>query len=72
MPDYPIAIMYVASLGFAGFMAWLYLQYRGIDSAIKAEIVKLRQEVNALNMAQGMKTRAVGPPQYHAPTVGGT
>jgi len=71
MPDYPIAIMYVATLAFVALMVWFYLQYRGIDTAIKAEIVKLRQEMNAINMAQGMKSRAAGPPQYHAPIVGG-
>lgn len=69
MGEYSIAIMFVAALAFIAFMAWLYLQYKGVDNAIKAEILKLRQDVNSLNAISAMKVRG-GPPQY-MPTVGG-
>ena len=63
-----IAIMYVATLAFIAGGAWLYIQNKGIDTALKAELLKMRQEINALNMAQSMKVRGqvpFGPPQSH-------
>jgi hypothetical protein len=69
MHDLALAIMYVATLAFLGFMTWLYIQNKGVDTAIKAEILKMRQEVNALNMAQGMKAQRnvpFGPPPHGA------
>jgi hypothetical protein len=66
MNEFAIAIMYVATLGFIGWAAWLYLQYRDLDKAIKSEILKMKQEISSLQMAQGLKQRA-GPPWGPSP-----
>jgi hypothetical protein len=61
MFDYPLAIMYLGTLAFVGWLGWLYLQYHDVSKVIKEEILRLRQEVNGLQMAASMKHK-MGPP----------
>lgn len=67
MNEFAIAIMYVATLAFIAWTGWLYLQYHDISKAVKEEILRLRQEVNGLQMAASLKSRIqqgnpFGPP----------
>lgn len=67
MPNFPIALMYVATL--AGALGFYWLRQNSVKNKYEEELKKFRVEMDGLAASIGLMKRV--PPQMRPPTMGG-